>query len=190
MLLFFDTETTGLPKNYKAPASDVQNWPRMVQIAWMLVDEQENEIESAEYIVRPDGFTIPPEAARVHNITTEMALRDGVALSNILPAIESCIERASALVAHNISFDEKILGAEFVRAKYPNALETRPRKCTMASATDFCRLPGRYGYKWPTLMELYTKLFQRSFSSAHNALVDVRACKQCYFELKRLKIMT
>ena len=50
-LLFFDTETTGVPRNYKAPASDLKNWPRLVQIAWLLADDDGGEIESAEYIV-------------------------------------------------------------------------------------------------------------------------------------------
>jgi len=30
MYLFFDTETTGLPRNWKAPVTDLDNWPRMV----------------------------------------------------------------------------------------------------------------------------------------------------------------
>ena len=32
MYLIFDTETTGLPKNWKAPLTDFDNWPRMVQL--------------------------------------------------------------------------------------------------------------------------------------------------------------
>jgi hypothetical protein len=36
MYLFIDTETTGLPKNYKAPLHDLSNWPRLIQIAWLL----------------------------------------------------------------------------------------------------------------------------------------------------------
>ena len=27
MYLIFDTETTGLPKNFKAPITDTDNWP-------------------------------------------------------------------------------------------------------------------------------------------------------------------
>ena len=33
MILFFDTETTGLPKNWKAPITDLENQPRLVQKA-------------------------------------------------------------------------------------------------------------------------------------------------------------
>lgn len=189
MYLFFDTETTGIPRNYKAPASDLRNWPRLVQIAWLLVDEDTNEIESAEYIVKPDGFVIPGDASKVHGITTEIALQRGIDLKSVLSAITPNIGRATRLIAHNMSFDEKILGAELLRAGFPNVVESKLRNCTMKGATDYCRLPGPYGYKWPSLAELYMKLFNESLEGAHRALIDVRACARCYFELKRLKVM-
>ena len=93
------------------------------------------------------------------------------------------------LIAHNIQFDEKILGAELLRTGCPNLVETKERQCTMQGATNYCRLPGPYGYKWPTLQELYLKLFNERFEGAHRALIDVRACARCYFELRRLKVM-
>ena len=34
-LLFFDTETTGLPSDYNAPINNSHNWPRLVQISWI-----------------------------------------------------------------------------------------------------------------------------------------------------------
>ena len=190
MRFFFDTETTGIPRTYKAPVSDLQNWPRLVQIAWLLVDDDANEVESAEYLVKPDGFTIPEDATRIHGITTEMATLDGVDLKFILNAVTSSIEKASMLVAHNIQFDEKILGAEFLRAGFPNPLRSKVKKCTMQAGTNYCRLPGPYGYKWPSLQELHVKLFDKPFKDEHTALADVRACARCYFELKQLKVIT
>ena len=189
MHLFFDTETTGIPRNYKAAVSDLGNWPRLVQLAWLLIDDEGHEIASAEYIARPVGFTIPGDAARIHGITTEIAAERGVDIGTILDAVVPDIGKASVLVAHNMAFDEKILGAELLRARRPNLLEARQRQCTMLGSTDYCRLPGNYGYKWPTLQELHTRLFNEPFEGAHRALVDVRACARCYFELRRLKIM-
>ena len=189
MHLFFDTETTGIPRNYRAAVSDLQNWPRLVQIAWLLVDDEAREVASAEYIVLPAGFTIPVDAARIHGITTEIAAEKGVGIGTILDAVMPDIRRADLLVAHNMAFDEKILGAELLRAGRRNVVESSKRQCTMQGATDYCRLPGRYGYKWPTLQELHTKLFNEPFEGAHQALVDVRACARCYFELRRLGVM-
>lgn len=189
MYLFFDTETTGIPRNYKAPASDLENWPRLVQLAWVLTDRGGRELASAESIIRPDGFTIPSDAARIHGITTEMAAQNGVALESVLASIALDLEKASSVVAHNIEFDEKILGAEFLRCGRPNVLESKKGICTMQGATDFCRLPGRYGFKWPTLQELHTSLFNEPVLGAHCALVDARACARCFFELRRLKVL-
>ncbi len=189
MYLFFDTETTGIPKNYKAPASDLKNWPRLVQMAWLVADESGKEISSAEYIVKPDGFTIPAAAAKIHGITTERALQTGLEIKTVLDLAVSAINPAAALIAHNVAYDEKIVGAELLRAGYPNLVEGKPRKCTMQSATRYCGIAGPYGYKWPTLQELYWKLFREEFAGAHSALADVRACARCYFELRRLKIM-
>lgn len=189
MYLFFDTETTGIPRSHNAPASDLKNWPRLVQIAWLASEGNGNEVFSDEYIVKPIDFVIPTEAAKIHGITTKYAQRYGVALPTVLKAAEAAIQKATMLVAHNMQFDEKILGAEFLRSGFPNIIENKQRPCTMQAATDYCRLPGRYGYKWPTLQELHMKLFNEAFEGAHRALVDVRACARCYFELKRRKIL-
>ncbi|MEI6669039.1 MAG: 3'-5' exonuclease [Acidobacteriota bacterium] len=189
MYLFFDTETTGIPRNYKAPASDGANWPRLVQLAWVLADDDAREITAAEFIVKPEGFPIPADASRIHGITTERAVRDGADLGGVLAAIALDIPKADVLVAHNMSFDEKILGAEFLRAAHRNPVETKPRRCTMLEATQYCELPGRYGYKWPTLPELHMKLFGTPFEGSHQALADVRACARCFFELKRLNVI-
>jgi DNA polymerase-3 subunit epsilon len=189
MILFFDTETTGLPRNYKAPVTDLANWPRVVQIAWLLTDDAGAEITSAERIIRPDGYEIPADSARVHGITTERAFREGAPLAEVLGDARAAIDKASVLVAHNMSFDEKILGAELLRAGLSNVVESKTRLCTMQASTDFCALPGRYGYKWPSLQELYARLFQESFDGAHQALADVRACARCFVELRRLGVM-
>ena len=189
MNLFFDTETTGVPKNYKAPASDVKNWPRLVQLAWLLTDGGGAEISHGEFIIKPDGFTIPAEAAKIHGITTEIAAKSGVDLKVALDAFVAEIEKASVLIAHNVQFDEKIIGAELIRLGYSNHVEAKPRKCTMHSSTDYCRLPGPYGYKWPKLVELHQKLFREGFEGEHRALADVRACARCYFELVRLGVL-
>lgn len=189
MYLFFDTETTGLPKNYKALVSDLNNWPRLVQIAWLVTDNDGNEIKSAEYIIKPNGFSIPKEASRIHGITTALANKLGVDLKPVLEEIAEDISVSATLFAHNMQYDEKILGAEFLRMGLANHLDKKPRLCTMQASTSFCQIPGPYGNKWPKLQELHAKLFQNEFDHAHSALADVRACSKCYFELRRIGVM-
>ncbi|MEQ1573576.1 MAG: 3'-5' exonuclease, partial [Vicinamibacterales bacterium] len=106
MYLFFDTETTGLPRDWKAPVSDLDNWPRLVELAWRLYDNSGNSVESRTAIVRPEGFVIPADAAAVHGITTARALVEGVGLEPLLVDFARAVDRSRALVAHNVAFDE------------------------------------------------------------------------------------
>ncbi len=55
-LFFFDTETTGLPQRWNAPVTDVDNWPRLVQLAWIMCDDKGNIIEERSDIIKPEGF--------------------------------------------------------------------------------------------------------------------------------------
>jgi DNA polymerase III epsilon subunit-like protein len=184
--LFFDSETSGLPQKWKAPVSDFPNWPRLVQLAWVVCGEGGEDAVAREYIIRPEGFEISPGSTQVHGITTERALAEGVALKGVLDEFAAAVADANALVAHNISFDEKIIGAEFLRGGAANVLEGKTRRCTMKESVDYCQLPGNFGFKWPTLSELHTKLFGVGFDEAHNALADCNACMKCFFRLKSL----
>ena len=185
MFLIFDTETTGLPKNYNAPVSDSDNWPRMVQLAWQLHDTEGKLIANQNFIVRPDGFEIPIGVSKVHGITTERALRDGVELSVVLQAFLEDLQRATYNVGHNIEFDINIVGAEFYRLGITNNLAGLKVIDTMKSSIDFCAIPGGRGggFKYPSLTDLHTKLFGKGFGDAHDAAYDVDATARCFFGL-------
>jgi DNA polymerase-3 subunit epsilon len=186
MYLFFDTETTGLPRKWKAPESEIDNWPRLVQLAYLYYDRNGNKISDGDFIIKPEGFTIPTNASRIHGISTEHALRDGQSIFDVLKYFNSLIWQASYLVAHNMSFDQKIIGAEFLRNGIKSSIHEKNKICTMERTTDFCAIDGPLGYKWPTLSELYYKLFRTGFEEAHNAAVDIKATAKCFWELKRL----
>ena len=184
MYLIYDTETTGLPRDWKAPVSQVDNWPRLVQLGWMLFDANKEMVSEANLIVQPTGFTIPKVAADIHGITQARALAEGLPVAEVLAQFRSSIDVAKVLIAHNLDYDEKVMGAEFIRANVPDLFKGKQKYCTKTKATDFCKLPGKYGYKWPTLDELHSKLFGGGFEGRHDALGDVRATARCYFELQ------
>ena len=115
MYLTFDTETTGLPKNYSAPISDFDNWPRMVQIAWQVNNKNGGLISSQVHIIKPENFTIPYNSEQIHGISTEKAIKEGEKLETILNKINKDLKVYKYIIAHNINFDIKILGAEFLR---------------------------------------------------------------------------
>ncbi len=115
MYLFFDTETTGLPRDYKASVKDLHNWPRLVQLAWLHYDKNGNKIGGNNYIIKPDGFTIPSDASRVHGISTERASKEGQSLSFVLNEFNNALNNAEVVAGHNLEFDNNIIGAEFLR---------------------------------------------------------------------------
>ena len=187
-ILFFDTETTGLPKNWNAPVEQLDNWPRLVQIAWQVYNSNGELLEEHEYIIKPIGFIIPSEASAVHKITTEKALETGVDLLTILKVFSSSVKSCGLMVAHNYSYDYNIMGSELLRNDLENSLKDKEQICTMKASTEFCKIPGPYGYKWPKLEELYKILFNESFN-AHNALDDIRATARCFWKLSSLKVI-
>jgi DNA polymerase III subunit epsilon len=186
MYLFFDTETTGLPISWKAPVNDLNNWPRLVQLAYLFYDRNGKILSSGDFIIRPDGYIIPAEASQIHGISTEKAMEEGKALLPVLQEFQSLIDESEYLVAHNISFDEKIVGAEFLRNQMPDSFTSKRKICTMQGTTNYCKIIGPYGYKWPKLSELHYKLFGENFEEEHNAAVDIHATAKCFWELRRL----
>jgi len=189
MYLFFDTETTGLPTNWNAPVSDLDNWPRLVELGWLLCDDKGHAVENRSAIVKPKGFEIPTGAAAVHGINTARALAEGVVLGPLLDDFARVVDTSRVLIAHNMSFDEKIMGAELLRNDVQSSFDKRDRFCTMKASTELCAIPSRYGFKWPKLSELHQKLFRTVPDNAHAAGADVEACAKCFFEMKRLGLI-
>jgi DNA polymerase-3 subunit alpha len=188
MFLIFDTETTGLPRNYNAPISDSDNWPRMVQVAWQLHDAQGKLLQVQEFIIQPEGYTIPFNATKIHGISTERAQKEGVPLAEVLTMFNAAIAKAKYAVGHNLGFDINIIGAEFYRTQIDSILHQKIvlDTCTEQTAS-MCMLPGGRGgkYKLPTLTELHGFLFKEKFSEAHNAAFDVEATARVALELLR-----
>ena len=102
MFLIFDTETTGLPLDYNAPIERTDNWPRVVQIAWQLHDERGELIEVKNFIIKPVGYSIPYNAEKIHGISTERALKQGVDIDFAFDEFEKALEKTTFIAGHNI----------------------------------------------------------------------------------------
>lgn len=184
-ILVFDTETTGTGGSARRPLSN----PRLVQLAWVRYDARGARLGSASMIVRPAGFEIPRDAVAVHGISTARALREGRPLDEVLDAFESALDQARVIVAHNLSFDTRVLLGEYTRSGRRSVFFKREKVCTQQAGTAFCKLPGRGGYKWPRLDELHKALFGKAFDGAHDALADAEAAGRCYWEMVRREII-
>lgn len=189
-IIFFDTETTGLPLDYNAPSSKLDNWPRLVQLAWIVSDCDGNVISSENHIIIPNGFEIPSISASIHGITTEIAKSKGEKLVDVIDKFLGVLQNATAIAGHNISFDQHIVEAEIIRCGRSNILKSLPAYCTMKMSANYCNiLNSNKEVKWPTLQELFFKLYGEKFEGAHNAMADIKATYRCFFTLVKRGII-
>jgi len=186
-ILFFDTETTGKPANYNASMFDLNNWPRVIQLAWQIGNQYGEILSEEKTLIRPDGWVVPVEDFWIkHGYSTENCLAEGLPMADVLDGFISDIIsfNVNMIVAHNIQFDYHVLGAEMIRYKKTTGRRMK-QFCTMQFATPLCQIPGKIGFKFPRLEELYRYLFNKDFDGAHDALNDVSACRESFFEMHK-----
>lgn len=206
-LMFFDTETNGLPPKYYSYLTDQ---PRIVQLSWLVADEDGNIEKRCGYIIKPVDFRISEESVKVHGITEEKALSEGILLKDAISLFLSDLNSCNVLVGHNVLFDIQVLKGELERLKMTNAIHEMPYYCTMRLSVDYCKIPTEaayirnfsqyisyslrhpreYKYKFPKLIELYEFLFDDRFDNAHDANADVGATAKCFFELVKRKVIS
>ena len=153
MYLIFDTETTGLPKNWNAPITDVNNWPRCVQIAWQLHDDMGRMVSHEDFLIIPENYKIPYDAEQIHGISTDLAIQQGKPLNEVLELFNQALSKTKFVVGQNLNFDLNIMGCEFHRSNISTDLNDLPVLDTCTEKTALlCELPGgRYGkFKLPT----------------------------------------
>lgn len=189
-ILFFDTETTGLP-DWKSPSGG-ESQPHLVQLGAICADaDDQSVIQTLDVIIKPDGWIIPDEVAEIHGITTERAMDEGVpekdALEQFL-ALRSNYPR----VAHNRTFDQRIIRIATKRYSEQDVIDNWAEKedfqCTMLMAKPIMELSpkGRYGYKNPKLVEALKHFTGKDLENAHTAMADTKACMEVYFAIKAL----
>ncbi len=194
MYLFFDTETTGVPLHYNVPIEhQLDTYPHIIQLAYVLCDKDGNVMDTFCSFIKPDGWVVPKEKFWLDKgYSTEKCEELGVPLLPVLEKFITIRKSHPFTVGHNIHFDAGLIRAECLRLKID--VEFKAEKiCTMQKSTSFCKLPkpnGKGGYKWPKLEELYFCLFAEKYEDGHDALKDVLATAKCFFELKRLGIIT
>jgi len=200
MIMFFDTETTGLPDWRQSSESPTQ--PHIVQLAILLMNDDGTEFGIENMIVKPDGWIISDEVAAIHGITHERAMDEGIKESAAVLSYIAARGLADVSVAHNHSFDERIMRIAMLRGGFTRpfitALESLKKSCTCTESTHIVNLPpsermaakGMTMPKSPKLVECMRHFFGEELPGAHDAEVDVRACARVYFHLRSLEKAT
>jgi DNA polymerase-3 subunit epsilon len=194
--LFFDTETTGLPKDRKKDATQgSHNWPDPVSIAWIVTDDSK-AVRAKYYIIQPKGWKIPEDSIKIHGITQRMAETDGVPLIHALGEFMRDLRQVDVVIAHNIEFDKNvILAAVLYHCKDDVAMKwPRYEFCTCEGAREITKIPLLrpnlyFKFKSPKLSELYEYTFKCSppESILHTSLGDTQILVATFFKLWTLE---
>lgn len=204
-ILYFDTETTGLPDR-KQPL-DHPDQPHITQLGFIL-EVNGNDALVVDTLIKPENWPlrkdkygkvydpprlIDPYASEITGITEEMCEKDGIPIADAVEMFVIAAENADLLVCHNTVFDKQLLGIEYLRLSPGRAAKDvlcgRPDICTMKVSTPICRIgkkDGRTGYKWPKLSEAILFFFNEELENAHSAIVDIKATRRLYHKLGEL----
>lgn len=191
LLLFYDTETTGLPNN-RALDNDASQ-PHLVQLAAHLVDADTRKVvQSIDLITHPTAWQIPAEVSVIHGITQDYAAKVGIEEWLALKVFMSMWDRCDARIAHNEEFDAKIIRIGAVR--YLSKLHVDKwgggkAYCTSDMTQQEMNLPptermraaGRFGPRKPRMAEAYRFYTGKELFNAHTAIADVNACMEVYW---------
>ena len=194
LVLFFDTETTGLPQSRRASPQQSHLWPRVVQLSFIIYDvANQVSVDSQDLIIKlPRDAALPKESISIHGITRARMNTKGIPISVALDTFEAAAGRADQVVAHNLEFDLSVLKAELWRTR--RTVEFQPplgrarQFCTMLATKKLCNLKaeskdGRQFVKYPKLEELHRHMFGAEHGHMHDAMGDVLACLRCYCKL-------
>lgn len=205
--LVFDTETTGLPQTNFINPFTLHQWPNIVQFSYIIYDSSLNDIvESKDYIIKlPESILISEDSTKIHGITNEISKKKGIHINEVLNEFFYYLRGADKLIGHNIEFDLNMVKVELLRMINNTLLTSEQMKiykydlhfltnyknisCTLKDSIEFCNIQvidkkGKPYLKFPKLIELHEKLFNKSPNNLHNSFNDILVTLRCFMKLK------
>jgi len=205
--LVFDTETTGLPQTKFISPSTLHKWPHIVQFSYLIYDSSLNNIiVSKDYIIKlPESILISDESTKLHGITNDISKQSGVHIDDVLKEFFYYLKEVDRLIGHNIEFDINMIKVALLRVINSVSLSKEQLKsykydlhflnnyknisCTLKDSIKFCNIQlidknGKPYLKYPKLIELHEKLFNKQPTNLHNSFIDILVTLRCFMKLK------
>jgi len=176
LIMFFDTETTGLifDEKNKKELRPLEQQPYITQLSYILFNPTTYEMKTIKnsYIKQPNPNTITPFITNITGITNEICATQGTDIKDALWEFYKDWQQCDKLIAHNIEFDIITITNEFLRnidyfmekdpqiqlfmryrTEYAKKWNMREYKnlpksvyCTMFSTMKFCDIKQKNGY--------------------------------------------
>ena len=163
-ILFFDTETTGIPIKKSGYFDDIKNLKsydgsRLIEVAYVIIDIPDTlnknhiEIDKQSFYIKHQNQSINICNTEIHGITNDICNEKGMLVDDFFNMFEKTLKDIDVIVSHNIEFDYKILESEYFRLNKRKALfNGKLMKCTLAMGYK------KYGC-FLKLSVLYKKLY-------------------------------
>jgi len=188
-VIVFDTETTGLPKTKVLTTGLVNLWPYIVQLSYIIFNTETFEIEEHynQYINIGENIKLDEEAVKIHGLTRDFLMKYGIKIEDALQQMSKDINKCDLIVGHNVIFDKNVVLVEAIRNDIP--VRFKKEYCTMKNGKDICKIEkinakGEKYFKYPKLIELHEKLFNKSPNNLHNSFNDILVTLRCFMKLK------
>src|SRR5689334_16678932 len=138
--IVIDVENTG-KFDFKRSA-DAEGQPRMAQLAMILIDDEGLVEGERNFYIRPDGWTMDPEATAINGLTDDFLHTHGVPVAVALEAYSAMVRAGRFVVAFNAQFDVKQVRGELRRAGMPDLFEETRNICVMRKANGIILKEG------------------------------------------------
>lgn len=182
-MLFLDTETSGLPKKWNKSYRDSDNWPHILQLAWIIFDEEQNEVKRANKYIYEPLIPISPASEQIHGLTPPFLMKYGEKKKDVLRKFSHDLKKYKPqLIGHFLSFDLQVLAAEFYRSNLAIPFHNIAYFCTLLHSKKYVRNPNMVHLP---LSSLHETLFASQATDMHNAEKDAEITAKCYFEMMR-----
>lgn len=163
--LFYDTETTGFSD------SDY-----ITQIAAILTDENFNELEDYNSLIRSDGrFEVPKTAFFIeNNMSTERCDAEGSDALEVMTSFMGMVDACDIAIAYNDKFDKRMISNSCKRLGIENLLDGKRTECAMKSMAR---------HQKSRVMKLgaaHIIATGKPLEDAHDAFADVRGTIEVY----------
>ncbi len=185
MIIFFDTETSGLRPG------------RIIQLSYVMLEG--DKVTGKNFFFYTDY--IERSASAVHGITVEKLykLSDGHTFSEYIDEIQDDFDKADLTVAHNFPFDFNFISAEF--SWQERLFKFKHSFDTMRFFTPYAKIPNKSGkgFKYPKLTELaqFFEIYDYDVSmrsiqlfkdagKSHDARFDVTQTFLCFMQASHL----
>lgn len=182
----FDTETTGLPLNRNSSIYKTQEWPHIVQLSYMVMDDETHEIitEVNDYIKIDENVVIAEKSFEVHGLNYEFLKENGISIQDALNKFISHMNDCTIAIGHNVGFDKRMVLVEGIRNNI--RVNMKDTFCTMKNSTELCAIKqtskdGSTYFKFPRLSQLHHHLFKHDVKNLHDASIDILVCMRSYY---------